>query len=55
LRIALFFTRTYARLLCPKIAAIMPAGPLGDSTLRAAVDHLQAEINRCCEEKKLVA
>jgi hypothetical protein len=47
LRIALFFTRTYARLLRPKLAEIMPAGSHGDSTLR-----LQLEIDRCCEEAK---
>src|ERR1700674_3008313 len=55
LRIALFFTRTYARLLRPKLAEIMPAGPPGDSTLRALFDRLQLEIDRCCEEQKLVA
>ena len=55
LRIALFFTRTYARLLRPKLAEIMPAGPPADSTLRTAFDHLQAEINRCCQEQKLIA
>src|SRR5437868_5786421 len=55
LRIALFFTRTYARLLRPKLAEIMPVGPPADSTLRAAFDHLQAEIDRCCEQQKLVA
>ena len=55
LRIALFFTRTYARLLRPKLAQIMPIGPPGDSTLRAAFDRLQTEIDRCCREGKLVA
>jgi hypothetical protein len=55
LRIALFFTRTYARLLRPKLAEIMPAGPPGDSALRAAFDRLQTEIDRHCEEQKLVA
>ena len=55
LRIALFFTRTYARLLRPRLAEIMTAGPPGDSTLRAAFDHLQLQIDRCCEEQKLVA
>ena len=55
LRIALFFSRTYARLLRPKLAQIMPAGPPGDSPLRAAFDRLQAEIDRCCEEEKLIA
>ena len=55
LRIALFFSRTYARLFRPKLAQIMPAGPPGDSPLRAAFVRLQAEIDRCCEEEKLVA
>jgi hypothetical protein len=54
LRIALFFTRTYARLLRPKFAEIMSAGPPGDSALRSAFDQLQAELDRCCEEQKLV-
>ena len=55
LRIALFFSRTYARLLRPKLAQIMPAGPPGDSPLRAAFDRLQTEIDRCCEEEDLAA
>ena len=55
LRIALFFCRTYARLLRPKLAEIMPAGPPGDSALRAAFDRLQTEIDRCCEDQRLVA
>ena len=55
LRVALFFSRTYARLLRPKLAQIMPAAPPGDSPLRAAFDRLQTEIDRCCEEEKLVA
>jgi hypothetical protein len=53
LRIALFFSRTYARLLRPKLAEIIPAGPPGDSALRAAFDRLKAEIDRCCEDQKL--
>src|SRR4029077_15198377 len=52
LRIALVFSRTYARLLRPKLAEIMPVGPPADSTLRVAFDRLQAEIDRCCEEPK---
>ena len=55
LRIALFFSRTYARLLRPKLAEIMPIGPPGDSPLRIAFNRLHAEIDRCCEEQKLVA
>jgi hypothetical protein len=55
LRIALFFTRTYARLLRPKLAEIMSVGPPGDSNLRSAFDRLQVEIDRCCEDQKLAA
>jgi hypothetical protein len=55
LRIALFFSRTYARLLRPKPAQIMPAGPPGDSPLRGAFDRLQTEIDRCWEEEDLAA
>ena len=55
LRIALFFSRTYARLLRPKLAQIMPVGPPAASPLRTAFDRLQSEIDRCCKEEKLVA
>jgi hypothetical protein len=55
LRIALFFSRTYARLLRPKLAEIMPQGPPIQSTLRAAFDRLSAEIDICCEEQRLAA
>jgi len=40
LRIALFFSRTYARLLRPKLAEIMPPAPPARSTLRTAFDAL---------------
>src|SRR5437870_183789 len=55
LRIALFFSRTYARLLRPKLAEIMAVGLPSDLPLRAAFDRLQAEIDHCCEDQKLVA
>jgi hypothetical protein len=55
LRVALFFSRSYTRLLRPKLAQIMPTAPPGISPLRAAFDHLQKQIDRCCEEEKLVA
>jgi hypothetical protein len=55
LRIALFFSRTYARLLRPKLAEIMPAGPPGGSALRVTFDRLQAQIDASCTEQKLVA
>jgi len=54
-RVALFFSHSYTGLLRPKLAQIMPTAPPGDSPLRAAFDQLQKQIDRCCEEQKLVA
>jgi hypothetical protein len=55
LRIALFFSRTYARLLRPKLAEIMPSTPPHSSPLRAAFDRLNREIDACCEDQRLAA
>ncbi len=56
LRIALFFSRTYARLFRPKLAEIMPAAPPPiPSPLRAAFGRLESEIGACCEKERLVA
>ncbi len=55
LRIALFFSRTYARLLRPVLADIMPQAPPNKSPLRTAFDRLQAAIDARCEEQKLAA
>ena len=55
LRIALFFSRTYARLLRPKLAEIMPLTPPLTSRLRAAFDRLNREIDACCEDQRLIA
>jgi hypothetical protein len=55
LRISLFFSRTYARLLRPVLADIMPQAPPNKSPVRAAFDRLQSTIDACCEEQKLVA
>ncbi len=55
LRIALFFTRTYARLLRPKLAEITAVGPPMTSQLRDAFDRVQAEIQRACRDQKLAA
>ena len=55
LRIALFFSRTYARLLRPKLAEIMPEAPPINSALRTAFDRLKSEIDACCEEQRLAA
>ena len=55
-RIALFFSRTYARLLRPKLAAIIPkhAAPIA-TNLRVAFDRLNTAIDACCKEERLVA
>jgi hypothetical protein len=55
LHIALFFSRTYARLLRPKLAEITPQAPPIASSLRAAFDRLNSEIDSCCEDQKLAA
>ena len=55
LKIALFFSRTSARLLRPKLAEVLGHSPPSDSSLRAAFDRLQTEIDRCCQEQKLAA
>ena len=55
LRIAMFFSRTYARLLRPKLAEIMPDGPPNNSALRRAFDRLAYEIDASCQEQRLVA
>ena len=55
LRIALFFSRTYARLLRPKLAEIMPEAPPINSALRTAFDRLNSEIDACVEEQRLAA
>src|ERR1700694_3918090 len=55
LRIAMFFSRTYARLLRPQLAEIMPEAPPINSALRTAFDRLKSEIDACCEEEQLAA
>ncbi len=55
LRIALFFTRTYARLLRPGLARILPATPPSDDTLRPYFDDLEAALDRWVEHANLAA
>jgi hypothetical protein len=55
LRIALFFSRTYTRLLRPALAEILPQAPPNRSPARTAFDRLQAAIDAYCQDQKLVA
>jgi len=55
LRVAMFFSRTHARLLRPKLADIVIPVPETPSSLRKAFDRVDQEIKRCCEEARLAA
>ena len=55
LRVAMFFSRTHARLLRPKLAEIIIPGPQSPSGLRNAFNRVDQEIKRCCEEARLAA
>ncbi len=52
----MFFSRTGARLLRPKLSEIVPKiAPPIQTPLRKAFDRLTAEIDACCQEERLVA
>jgi hypothetical protein len=55
LRIALFFSRTYIRLLRPTLAGIMPQTPPTTTRIRTAFDRLQLAIDECSQEQRLAA
>jgi hypothetical protein len=56
LRIALFFTRTYCRLLRPGFAVLALAHPPpAPARLRTAFEHLEREIHRSTRQAKLAA
>jgi hypothetical protein len=56
LRVALFFSRTYTRLLRPKLAEVIPKiAPPTATPLRVAFDRLNAAIDTCCLEERLLA
>ena len=55
LRVALFFTRTHARLLRSKLADIFDPAPRFTTPLRKAFDRVDQEIKRCCLELNLAA
>jgi hypothetical protein len=55
LRVALFFTRTYNRLLRPGLAAALPALGAIVTPLKRAFDTLTAQIDRTIKEARLAA
>jgi len=54
-RIALFFTRVYARLLRPGLARIAQTAPPGDRALRPYFAKVEGAIDRYVEQAKLAA
>jgi hypothetical protein len=55
LRVALFFSRTYARLLRPNVARIVPAVQGESTRIQRVFSQLDQEIERCCQEAHLAA
>jgi hypothetical protein len=55
LRLALFCTRTYARLLRPGLALILPEALPSDSPLRHQFDKLEVALKEWTEQAKLAA
>ncbi len=55
MRIAIFFTRTLARLLRPGLSQILPQAPPGDHRLRRDFDRLQATIDSWIDEANMAA
>jgi hypothetical protein len=54
-RTALFFTRTYNRLLRPRLAAVLPGHAAAITPLKRAFDHLDRQIAVCIANTKLAA
>ena len=52
-RVALFFTRTYARLIRPGLAHIIPEAPPMNNLLRLRFDQLDMAINDCIAQANL--
>jgi hypothetical protein len=55
LRIAIFFSRTWARLLRPGLSLIAPSAPENHSPLRRAFQTLESEIARFAQHQKIAA
>lgn len=54
-RVALFFTRTYARIRRPGRARLALAAPPGDDALRPYFDDLEAALERWVDQARLAA
>jgi hypothetical protein len=54
-RIALFWNRTYNRILRPGLAQIVPTQAVDDSELRRAFDQLDRTLDRSLSKKKVPA
>jgi len=54
-RVALFFTRTHARLFRPGLALVMLDVARDDGHLRRAFDRLENAMDQWCSEAKLAA
>jgi hypothetical protein len=55
LRVAIFFSRTWARLLRPGLSLIAPPGPDAQHALRRAFDRLERELDSFVAAQKLAA
>jgi hypothetical protein len=52
-RVAFFFTRTYARLIRPSLAQIVPDAPPRNTLLRRRFDQLDLAMNDCIAQANL--
>jgi hypothetical protein len=55
LRAALFFTRTYTRIIRPGLSLVVPENLATSSRLRKSFRVLESEMDRCCEAARLAA
>jgi len=53
LRLALFFTRTYNRILRPGLAAALPSLRAIDAPLKRAFDKIDTQVNEWIEQAQL--
>ena len=55
LRVTFFYAKVYLRILRPNWAALLPVDDAVPRSLRTALDHLDAEIQKLHEEATLAA